>query len=454
MNNKRKFNRSKFYFVLFVLALLTISFLLSRQIIEEIYKPHWKIIKSIAIPNKIFGGSTISQTFFSLLSPSSDKLALLVSTDQDSENAKLYVIDLNDMSNKLFSFDQFLPMGDGEFSPDGEKILLRGSDNKLRKEASKLEWAGKISREEERELRYKSFVSYVINLSDGKVYEFRNCYFLGLSPSWSEDSEKLLLVKSTPKKMSLVLLDWRNNKEKELFVLDDKIRYRFLSGLWLEKEGIALLVIRDSGIYEIDLNKGRLLKIYPFRFPKLKPDEEVGLPKCEFERKSLLVGEVVDFMKKEREKPLDIIKGKGDVMKKVLKLFSSRVESLTRRFFLIYNLKNGHIYFTASLPVHRELFKDYYFTAKWSPDGRKIFLFSGGMKEDYRLYLLKQDGAEEYILPHPPFKRGEQLENAFWNKDGTLSLVVYRFEPRPVTSYHDFKVYKMAIKLGKNESSK
>jgi len=35
-----------------------------------------------------------------------------------------------------------------------------------------------------------------------------------------------------------------------------------------------------------------------------------------------------------------------------------------------------------------------------------------------------------------------------------LSLVVYRFEPRPVTSYHDFKVYKMAIKLGKNESSK
>ena len=200
MNNKRKFNRSKFYFVLFVLALLAISFLISRQIIEEIYKPHWKIIKSIAIPNKIFGGSTISQTFFSLLSPSSDKLALLVSTDQDSENAKLYVIDLNDMSNKLFSFDQFLPMGDGEFSPDGEKILLRGSDNKLRKEASKLEWEGKISREEERELRYKSFVSYVINLSDGKVYEFRNCYFLGLSPSWSEDSEKLLLVKSTPRR--------------------------------------------------------------------------------------------------------------------------------------------------------------------------------------------------------------------------------------------------------------
>jgi hypothetical protein len=141
-------------------------------------------------------------------------------------------------------------------------------------------------------------------------------------------------------------------------------------------------------------------------------------------------------------------------MKKVLKMFSSFAESVTRRFFLIYNLKNGHIYFTASLPVHRELFKDYIYVAKWSPDGRKILLFSGGMKEDYRLYILKQNGVEEYILPRPPFKRGEQLGNAFWNKDGTLSFVVSKFEPRPVTSYHDFRVYKMAIKLGKNESSK
>ncbi|MBC7329033.1 hypothetical protein H5T88_01600 [bacterium] len=447
MESKRKSKRLKRLFVIFVLALLAVSLLFYKEIKERRNKPNWKIVKSIRIPNKIFGGSTISQTFSLFLSPSGDKLALLVSTDPQSENVKLYVIDLNDMSNKHFSFNDFSPIGDAGFSPDGEKILLRGYDQKLRKEKNKLIEEGKISPEKGRELSYKALVNYVINLTDGRVYEFRNYYYLGISPSWSEDSKKLLLVKSTPQKMSLVLLDWQNNEEKELFVLNDKIKNRFLNGLWLEKKGIAFLAISDSGIHEIDLNKGHLVKISPFQFPQLKPNEEASLRRCEFEPKSLLVGELIDFLNKEREKPINILTKKDDTKKKVLELFSSTAESITRRFFLIYNLKNGYIYCIISLPVLRELFRDYIYVARWSPDGREVFLFSGGLSEDYRLYSFYQNKFEEYLLPRPPFKRGERIGGVSWNNDGTLSFIVYKFKPRPVSSYYDFKLYKMAISI-------
>ena len=447
MNIKGKSNRLNLYLVLFVLALLAVSLLFYKEIKERGNKPNWKIIKSIQIPNKIVGGSTIYQTFFPLLSPSGDKLALLISTYPQRENVKLYVIDLNDMSNKLFSFNEFTPIGDAEFSPDGEKILLRGYDQKLRKEKNKLVEEGKISPEKGRELSYKALVNYVINLAEGKVYEFRNYYYFGISPSWSEDSEKLLLVKSTPQKMSLVLLDWQNNKEKELVELNAKIKNGFLNGLWLENKGIAFLAISDSGIHEIDLNKGRLVKIYPFRFPQLEPNEEVSVRRCEFEPKSLLVGELIDFLNKEREKPIDILTKKGDIKKKVIEFFSSAIESITRRFFLIYSFKNGHIFRIVSLPVYRKLFKDYIYAARWSPDGRKIFLFSVGLSEDYRLYSFNQNKFEEYLLPRPPLKRGEGIGGVSWNNDGTLSFIVCKFKPRPVSSYYDFKVYKMAISI-------